>query len=116
MTKRLEQLLLWSEGKRTPSSGKTVGESIKTIHFRADTEPVTLPFLAIEAKPKKRKDSYSGFEGQTAFTIPTLLNLQQELCDAADDEGESESSPRYSAPLLVNLFLHVSLTFPPPGA
>jgi hypothetical protein len=93
MTKRLERLLLWSEDKRPSSDGKTIGESIRTSPFRADGEPVIFPFLVVEAKSEKGRDSFSDIEVQTAFTIRTLLKIQQDLRDAAGEESESEPSP-----------------------
>lgn len=93
MTKRLERLLLWSEDKRPTSGGKTIGESIRTSPFRADGEPVVFPFLIVEAKSEKGRDSFSDIEVQTAFAIRTLLKIQQDLHEAAGEESESEASP-----------------------
>jgi len=93
MTERLERLVLWSEDKRPYSNGNSIGQSIRTSPFRSDGEPVIFPFLVIEAKWEKGRDGFSDIEVQTAFTIRTLLKLQQELRDATDEEIESELSP-----------------------
>jgi hypothetical protein len=83
MTKRLERLLLWSENKYPHSGGKKIGESIRASPFHHDGEPIVFPFLVLEAKSEKAKDSFSNIEVQTAFSIRTLLELQQNLRDAA---------------------------------
>jgi hypothetical protein len=94
MTKRLERLILWSEDKRPSSGGRTIGECIRTSPLNADGgEPVIFPFLVIEAKSEKGRDSFSDIEVQTAFSIRTLLKLQQDLRDAAGYDNESEASP-----------------------
>lgn len=93
MTNRLERLLLWSEDNRLSSDGKAIGQSIRTSPFRTDGEPVVFPFLVAEAKSEKGRDGFSDIEVQTAFTIYTLLELQQDLRDAAGEGSESELSP-----------------------
>lgn len=93
MTKKLDQLLQYSEDKRPSSGGKPIGESVKTSPFRADGASVIFPFLAVEAKSEKGRDGFSDIEAQTAFTIRTLLRLQQDLCDIADQDSEFEASP-----------------------
>jgi hypothetical protein len=93
-TKRLERLLLWSENKHTAFGGKMIGDSIKSSPFRPDGEPIVFPFLIVEAKSEKAKDSFSDIEIQTAFSIRTLLQLQQDLRDAVGAQEHPDSDLR----------------------
>ncbi|KIN03109.1 hypothetical protein OIDMADRAFT_195711, partial [Oidiodendron maius Zn] len=93
MTKRLERLLKWTEDKRAAAAGKMIGETIKSTPFRPDGDPLVFPFLALEAKSEKGKDSFSDVETQTAFVIRSLLELQEDLRKAAGEDSEWESGP-----------------------
>jgi hypothetical protein len=93
MTKRLERLLQWTEDKRVAAGGKMIGESIQSSPFRPDGEPIVFPFLALEAKSEKGRDGFSDIETQTAFTIRSLLTLQEDLRRAAGEDSEWESGP-----------------------
>lgn len=92
-TKRLERLLSWTEDKRVEAAGKMIGESIQSTPFRPDGEPIVFPFLALEAKSEKGRDAFSDIETQTAFTIRSLLTLQEDLRRAAGEDSEWESGP-----------------------
>lgn len=93
MTSRLRKLLQNSQDQRPSSGGKTIGESIKTTPYRFNGEHLIFPFLALEAKSEKSEDSSSAIELQTAFTIRTLLKLQQDLRDASSEVGRTGESP-----------------------
>ena len=93
MGRRLERLLLWFEDNRPSSCGKMIAETLKTSPFRPDGEPVLFPFLVLEGKSEKGRDSFSDIEVQTAFSIRTLLELQQGLYNAAAEKFASETRP-----------------------
>jgi len=93
MTKRLERLLEQTEDKRPASGGKMIGESVRSTPFRPDGEPIVFPFLALEAKSEKGKDGFNDIETQTAFTIHSLLTIQEDLKTAAGDDSEWEHGP-----------------------
>lgn len=93
VTRRLERLLHWTEDKRPASAGKHIGESLRTSPFRPDGEPIIFPFLALEAKSEKGSYNFSDIQIQTAFTIYTLLKLQEELRQAAGEESQWETGP-----------------------
>ncbi|KAI9691720.1 MAG: hypothetical protein M1822_007792 [Bathelium mastoideum] len=93
MGRRLERLMLWSQDNRPSSCGKMIAEALKTSPFRPDGEPVLFPFLVLEAKSEKGRESFSDIEVQTAFSIRTLLELQQGLYDAAAEKSISEARP-----------------------
>jgi len=88
MTKRLERLLEQTEDKRPASGRKMIGESIRSTSFRPDGQPIVFPFLVLEAKSEKRKDDFNDIEIQTAFTIHSLLTIQEDLKTAARDNSE----------------------------
>ncbi|OBT59599.1 hypothetical protein VE04_00034 [Pseudogymnoascus sp. 24MN13] len=92
-TNRLERLLCWTEDKRVEAGGKMIGESVQSTPFRPDGEPIVFPFLALEAKSEKGRDAFSDIETQTAFTIRSLLTLQENLRRAAGEDSEWESGP-----------------------
>lgn len=92
-TNRLERLLCWTEDKRVEAGGKMIGESVQSTPFRPDGEPIIFPFLALEAKSEKGRDAFSDIETQTAFTIRSLLTLQENLRIAAGEDSEWESGP-----------------------
>jgi hypothetical protein len=93
LTKRLERRLQWTEDKRAAARGKIIGGSIHSAPFRPDGERIVFPFLALEAKSEKGRDSFSDIETQTAFTIRSLLTLQEDLRRAAGEDSEWESGP-----------------------
>ena len=93
MTNRLERLLKRTEDKRAVAEGKMIGETIKSTPFRPGGDPLVFPFLALEAKSEKGKDSFSDIETQTAFVIRSLLELQEDLRRAAGEDSEWESGP-----------------------
>jgi hypothetical protein len=93
LTNRLERLLERTEDKRAAAGGRMIGESIKSTPFRLDGKPIVFPFLVLEAKSEKGKYSFSDIEAQTAFTIRTLLTLQEDLRVAAGEDSEWETGP-----------------------
>ena len=93
VTNRLDRLLNWTEDKRSASAGKTIGESLRTSPFRPDGDPIIFPFLTLEAKSEKGSNSFSDIQMQTAFTIYSLLKLQEELRKATGDESQWETGP-----------------------
>jgi hypothetical protein len=55
---------------------------LKFSPFRQDGDPLLFPFLILEAKSEKGQDSFGAIEKQTAFSIRTLLLMQENLYDA----------------------------------
>lgn len=92
VTRRLDRLLN-AVDKRPVSQGKTIEESIKSSPFRTTGDPLIFPFLALEAKSEKSNDSFSDIEMQTAFTVRTLLKLQDDLRTAAGQESQWVTGP-----------------------
>lgn len=92
MTTQLQHLFT-TEGKRPAAEGKMVRDSIKSSPFRAGGHPLVLPFLALEAKSEKGIDGFCDIETQTAFTIHSLLTLQEEWKIAAGEDSQWESDP-----------------------
>lgn len=56
-------------------------------------EPLLFPFLILEAKSKKGSDDWDSIEKQTAFSIRTLLKLQQELYHQTNDQPDWRDGP-----------------------
>ena len=96
-TNRLDRLLWHTYDRRPSAGGKLLGESIRSTPFYNEREALRFPFLVIEAKSEKGRDSFTEIEEQTAFSIRRLLEIQQNLQyvvnDAAQDEAASEMHP-----------------------
>ncbi|KAH8889236.1 hypothetical protein GQ53DRAFT_842939 [Thozetella sp. PMI_491] len=87
-TSRLQRLLQ-SADKR----GGSLGDGIKGSPFREGGEPNLFPFLLIEAKSAKGTDSFGDIEVQTSFSIRELLNVQENLRAAADEDPNWDAGP-----------------------
>lgn len=92
MTNRLQRLFN-TEDKRPAAEGKMIRDSIKSSPFRPGGDPLVFPFLALEAKSEKGGDGFSDIETQTAFTIYSLLRLQEQLRVATGEDSQWESGP-----------------------
>ena len=95
MTTRLQRLFN-TEDKRQGAGGQMIRDSIKSSPFRPGGHPLVFPFLALEAKSEKSRNGFSDIETQTAFTIHSLLTLQEQLRIAAGEDSQWESGDRKS--------------------
>ena len=77
-TKRFTRLLV-----RKGTDSKAVEDTIRSCPFRKGRAELIFPFLILEAKSEKAGCSGTDVRRQTACSIVTLLQIQQELSDAA---------------------------------
>ncbi|KIW14375.1 hypothetical protein PV08_07157 [Exophiala spinifera] len=89
LTKRLERILDFTEGP----DGKLVRELITTTPFQDSSRPLLFPFLYLEAKSEKSRDSFSKIDLQSGFALRNLLQLQHNLMHAAIENGEAHMVP-----------------------
>lgn len=92
MTTRLQRLFDTVD-KRPAVGGQMIRDSIKSSPFSPGDNPLVFPFLALEAKSEQGSDGFSDIETQTAFTIHSLLSLQEQLRIAAGEDSQWESGP-----------------------
>jgi len=92
-TKNFERALS-SERKCSGDREETaVEKAIKCSPFEMSQDPLLFPFLVLEAKSEKG-DGFASIEAQTAFSIRTLLKLQEDL------QNQSDVQSTWSGPMV----------------
>jgi hypothetical protein len=74
------------------SNDRPIREVLKISPFRTANDPLLFPFLVLEAKSEKGY-CWDWIETQTAFSIRTLLQLQEDLQNQSDPELSWEDGP-----------------------
>ena len=67
--------------------------TVRNSPFRVDGDPLVFPFLVIEAKSEKGSDAFTDTQAQTAFAIREMLSIQHQLAEAAERDGDWDSTP-----------------------
>ena len=88
-TKNFKRLL--SDTK--DEAGKYLEYRVGYTPFKQKAEPLLFPFLILEAKSEKGADAFSSIEAQTVFAIRALLQLQNELKNAAQETCLWDNEP-----------------------
>ncbi len=70
-----------------------VEQAIRCSPFEMSQDPLLFPFLVLEAKSEKG-DGFASIEAQTAFSIRTLLKLQEDL------QNQSDLQSTWSGPMV----------------
>jgi hypothetical protein len=93
-TPSFDLLLMRTEDKCPFSVGKCMSNVAGFTPYQLNGgEPLLFPFLVLEAKSEKSKDSFSDLELQTAFTIRTLLRIQQDLHRTVGEHSQWHTGP-----------------------
>lgn len=70
-----------------------VDKAIRCSPFEMSQDPLLFPFLVLEAKSEKG-EGFASIEAQTAFSIRTLLKLQEDL------QNRSDLQPAWNGPMV----------------
>lgn len=82
-TKNFERALSSERKSSGDREEAPVEKAIRCSPFETSLDPLLFPFLVLEAKSEKG-DGFASIEAQTAFSIRTLLKLQEDLQDQSD--------------------------------
>ena len=83
-TKRFHRLL-----SRKGDDGRAIESNIRSCPFRKRRAGLIFLFLVLEAKSEKGDAGGTDIQRQTACSIVTLLQIQQELSDVVKQPGNS---------------------------
>jgi len=92
-TKNFERALSSERRCRGDPEEVPVEKTIRCSPFEVSPDPLLFPFLVLEAK-SERGDGFASIEAQTAFSIRTLLRLQEDL------QNQSDLQSIWSGPLV----------------